>query len=126
MPRAPENPICHLFKKQVANIATKKICSKINFWETETNFHLKVTSVCKTKHNSTWSKALFNAIDHMEFCLVLHLTNTRVDAKRAVKWQPILLPGMLGLLPTFTPSKNLRPANTRAPLSWAIYAHFGF
>ena len=40
-------------------------------------------------------KGIVNAFDHMEFCLVLHLTNTSVDAKRAVKLQPILLPGIL-------------------------------
>ena len=50
-------------------------------------------------------KGIVNAFDHMEFCLVLHLTNmcTSVDVKKAVKWQLILLPGMLVLLPTFTP-----------------------
>ena len=32
-------------------------------------------------------KGIVNAIDRMEFCLVLHLTNTSVYAKRAVKWQ---------------------------------------
>ena len=47
----------------------------------------------------------------MEFCLILHLTNTSIDAKRNVKWQPILLPGMLVLLPTFIlGSKYLLPA----------------
>ena len=56
-------------------------------------------------------KGIVNAFDHMEFCLVLHLKNTSVDAKRAVKLQPILLPGILVLLPTFTlGSKYLLPA----------------
>ena len=56
-------------------------------------------------------KGIVNAIDHVEFCLVLHLTHTSVDAKTAVKWQPILIPGMLVLLPTFILcSKYLLPA----------------
>ena len=57
-------------------------------------------------------KGIVNAFDHMEFCLVLHLTNTSVHAKRVAKWQPILLPHMLVLLPTSTPgSKYWLPAN---------------
>ena len=60
------------------------------------------------------AKGFVNAFDHMEFCLVLHLTNTNVDAKRAVKWQPTLLPGMLVLLPTFMlGSKCMLPAKKR-------------
>ena len=34
-------------------------------------------------------KGIVNAFDQMEFCLVIHLTNTSVDAKRAVKQQPL-------------------------------------
>ena len=53
-------------------------------------------------------KAIVNAFDHMEFCLVLHLTHISVDAKTAVKWQPKLLPGMLILLPAYLlPAKKL-------------------
>ena len=53
-------------------------------------------------------KGIVNAFGHMEFCLVLHvhLTSTSVYAKRAVKWQPIYLTGMLVLLPTFIPGSK--------------------
>ena len=61
---------------------------------------LKITPVCKMKHSSIWSKALLMPLTIWNFCLVLHLTNTSVDAKSAVKWQPSLLPGVLVLLPT--------------------------
>ena len=47
-------------------------------------------------------KGTVNALDHKELCLVLHRTNTSVDAKRA---------GLLILLPTFIlGSKYLLPA----------------
>ena len=56
----------------------------------------------KTKHNSIMVKGIVNAFDHMGFCLVLNLTTTCTDGKWAGIWAPILLPGMLVLLPTFT------------------------
>ena len=43
--------------------------------------------------------------------MVLHLKNTTIDSMRAVKWQSVLLPGMLVLQLTFTlGSKYLLPA----------------
>ena len=56
-------------------------------------------------------KGIVNAFDHMGFCLVLNLTTTCTDGKWSAIGQRFLLPGMLVLLPTFTPSsKYLLPA----------------
>ena len=58
-------------------------------------------------------KGIFNAFDHMKFCLVLNLTTTIVGGKWAVVWPPFYATRYVSLLPTSAPgskSKCLLPA----------------